>query len=214
MNKLFSLTIGLALLAGGLAGCSNTDGTTGLTQVSGQVLTYVGRQPVPGATVEVVDAHGGANSPIGVETTADAEGRFSFTFEAKKESGYVLLAYTPLGHFTYNSSAPQLTSGRRNADMVVPVAAPAWVRIHVVDETPVNKSIIIMQGYIDGGKPGGQSDELRFPRDTVLVRRLTAEEPTSGVAWWIYDQITGAETHDTKKLFIAPLDTVDLRIAF
>jgi hypothetical protein len=206
--------IGLALFTVGLAGCSNTDGTTGLTQVSGQVLTYRGRQPVPGAVVEVVDAHGGGNTAIGVETVADSAGRFSLRFEAKKESGYALMAYTDIGHYTPSALAELVTSGRRNTDLVVPVNAPAWVRIHVVDELPRNQVIFFMQRYGGGGNPGGQSDRLVFPRDTFLVRSLLAEDPTSGPAWWINDQGTGVETHGIQYLNIPPLDTVDLRIAF
>jgi hypothetical protein len=202
MNKLFSLLLGLVLLMVGLAGCSDSDGTTGLTQVSGRVLTYKGRQPVSGAMVEVVDAHGGANMPIGAQTTADANGRFSLNFEAQKESGYPLMAYTAIGPY--------------NDNLVVPVNAPAWVRIHVVDELPRNQAEVFMYGYGGGGEPGGQGDRLRYPRDTVLVRELLAEEPALGVYWCSTDLVTGtgADKIISQHFNISPLDTTDLRIAF
>jgi hypothetical protein len=192
-----------------LTACTNTDPTTGTTQVAGQVVLQQSQQPVGGGTVQVyVASSAGGYRPVGDPQPCDPQGRFSFDFDTEKNGTYLLLAQAPPGYMTDWAVAPRLTAGRANKGLVVPVLAPAWVRLVLVDEPPKSRVTMTITGY------SGSGEQLLYPQDVVLVRPLLAGFKTN-ITWFVYDQ------DDPKRDFksyqeIQPqaLDTVTVRIPF
>ena len=189
-----------------LAGCTSTDPTMGTTQVAGQVVQRQSRKPVGNGIVQVyLSSSAGGYRPVGASQACDAQGRFSFNFDAQKTGGYLLLAQAPPGYRTDWADAPELTAGRRNAGLVVPVLAPAWVRLVLVDEPPKSRASIHIQGY------EGSGQTLVYPRDTILIRPLLADFKTR-MYWFITEQ--GQQRNLHQDIQPAALDTVTVRIAF
>ncbi|WP_151087116.1 carboxypeptidase regulatory-like domain-containing protein [Hymenobacter baengnokdamensis] len=189
-----------------LAGCHSTDPTIGTTTVSGQVVTYQTNQPVPNATVQVYHlSSGGGYVPVGTPFPADKQGHFAFDFNADNKFGYLLMASAPPGYITDWGTAPSLTAGRSNTDVLLPVLAPAWVRIQLVDEPPKSQVVVHTQGY------EGSGDTFYYPKDTTVVRPLFAGSD-SAVFWWIDEQ--GQIRSDNKHFQSKALDTVTVRIPF
>ena len=182
-----------------------TDPTTGTTTVSGQVVEAQSRKPVGGGTVQVWQVHNGGYQAVGSPYACDATGRFSFDFDAQSKRGYLLKAQAPPGYFTDWDVAPDLTSGRKNTDVIVPVLAPAWVRLVLVDELPKTRATIYISGY------DGSGDVLSYPRDTMLIRPALANFPRK-IIWGINE--TGAIQQYSQDVTLASLDTVTVRIAF
>ena len=191
----------------GLGGCAGADPTTGTTRVAGQVVLGAGGRPVGGGTVQVQRASaGGGYSPVGTPVACDAAGRFAFAFEATERFGYRLTAQAPPGYVTDWDTAPALTAGRDNPAVRVPVLAPAWVRLQLVDEPPLYTATqMVIAGY------SGSGETVRPMRDMVLVRPILALPTT--ISWWI-DYQNGTTVHDYRHLQPQALDTVSVRIAF
>ena len=140
-----------ALLALALGACQGYEGPT---TASGIVVDRHTGQPVPNATVQVT----GINSGLGAGGTssgntfpADAQGRFSLSFEASRDRNYTLLAYTASGYASGYGDAPLLNAGRKNDNLLVKTAAPAWVKINCVDDPPFNKVGLNTWGYAGSG---------------------------------------------------------------
>ena len=166
------------LLLAGLSGCMN-DPTTGTTTVSGQVVENQSRKPVGGATVQVYQtAKSGGYAPVSTPVQADGQGHFSLNFEAESTSGYAVFAQAYPGYFTPAYAATGITAGRANKDVVVPMLAPAWVRLQLVDEPPKSSVVVHTQGY------EGSGDTFYYPRDTVIVRPLVAGSKY-GLLWYV-----------------------------
>ena len=188
-----------------LTGCHNNDPTTGTTTVAGQVVESQSQKPVGPGTVQVYLAkYGGGFSPLGRPYPCDANGRFAFDFEGQKKDSYILLAEASPGYVTDWAAAPYLTPGRKNQNLVVPVLAPAWVRLVLVDEPPKSQVSVHIQGY------EGPGDTLYHPRDTTLIRPLLANFKT-GLLWSINEQ--GKEKATSIYIQPQPLDTVTVRIS-
>lgn len=196
----------LALLA--LDSCKSQDPTTGTTTVSGQVVVYQTTKGVANAQVQVYHASSsGGYVPVGQPYAADAQGRFTFSFEADYKTGYLVLATAPPGYLTDWALAPALTAGHGNENVLIPTYAPAFVRLQLVDEPPKNRVTITITGY------SGSGETLRYPHDTTLVRGILSNFNT-GIGWWITDQNTGKEIHSSQFIQPSALDTVTVRIPF
>lgn len=190
-----------------LGGCNTNDPTTGATLVEGQVVEIRGRQPVAGALVQVYQAgRGGGYGAVGSPCPADAQGRFSFHFDATTKSGYLLKASAPPGYLTDWGLAPNLTAGRKNTGLLIPMYAPAWVRLQLVDEPPKSRVLMFIAGY------EGSGDRLYYPRDTTLIRPLLAGFP--GKIIWVITNQQGIDTQFEQAINPAPLDTLTVRIPF
>lgn len=189
-----------------LGACSSNDPTTGTTKVKGQVVESQSRKPVGNGTVQVwLAGKGGGYGAVGQAYACNAQGRFSFDFDAESKNGYLLKAEAPPGYITDWAVAPELTAGRNNKDVIVPVLAPAWVRFTLVDEPPKSQVIIHIQGY------EGSGETLRYPQDTILIRPLLADFKT-GLLWSVNDN--GSEKASNTYVQPSALDTVTVRIAF
>jgi hypothetical protein len=196
---------GLALL---LAGCEKD--TSGPTRVSGQVVEANSRQAVarpPQVQVwGLTRGSGGSYTPVGDPQPTDGQGNFSFSFPADAGRSYVLRATGGLGYYTDWGLAPTLQGGQKNAGVQVPVYAPAWVRVDLVDEPPRSRVWIDLWGW-EGG-----SMQLALPRDTVFVFPYFA-----GTNRLLMSELTneqGVRTRVSRTLTLAPLDTQRVRIAF
>jgi len=206
MKTLFFFAAALVAAAGALAGCG-TDPTTGSTQVEGQVVESQGRRPVAGAAVQVYHkGSGGGYGEVGDPQPADAQGRFSFHFEATSKSGYLVGASAPPGYVTSFQQAPRLTAGRNNTGLVVPMYAPAWVRLVLIDEAPTSRVMLNINGY------SGSGEQLRYPKDTILVRPILSYLRTN-ISWFIYEAGV-PDKASNQDIQPAALDTATVRIRF
>ncbi|MBT2559493.1 hypothetical protein J7E24_17030 [Hymenobacter sp. ISL-91] len=199
------LSISAALLV--LSSCAKDSGPT---LVAGQVVDQVTGQPVAGTTVQVEQrkrgSSGGGYSAIGPVYPTDGQGRFSFRFEAESEPNYIVRASSALGYFTDWSRAPDLKPGRKNEQVRVPVLAPAWVRIQLVDEPPKSRIQLSITGY------SGSGEQLRYTRDTTFIRTISAQY-TKVISWGIINE-QGIITQSRQNINAASLDTVNVRIVF
>ncbi|RZK34919.1 MAG: hypothetical protein EOO61_12790 [Hymenobacter sp.] len=188
-----------------LTGCQ--DPTTGITQVEGRIINNYNGQAVGGASVQVYHAStAGGYGQVGPSYPADAQGRFSFQFDATSKSGYLVRASTPLGYSTDWAVAPSLTAGRKNTGLVITMLAPAWVRLQVVDKAPKNRVSMHISGY------DGPGDQLNYPRDTTLIRPMLAGY--AGKIIWVIRDATNTPTQYSQDVKLAPLDTLTIPISF
>ncbi len=200
MRYLIFLATTLALLSG----CKKDSGST---LVAGQVVDSLTGQPVVGTSVQVEQAGtGGGFTAVGPSYPTDAQGRFSFRFEADAQPTYIVRAGSPLGHFTDRTRAPTLKAGRKNEQVRVPVLAPAWVRLQLVDEPPKSRIQLYIAGY------SGSSEKFSYPRDTTFIRTISAQY-TKVISWGIIDE-QGVTTQSYQNINAAALDTVTVRIVF
>ena len=217
MKTCFSFPWGaLRWMAGALllVGCADPDGE-GPTTVSGQVVSETTRQPVPRPpqvqlwqrAQSTGSLTGGvAYAPLGSPHATDAQGRFAFSFEAEARREYVLRAADALGYYTDWARAPRLTGGQGNAAVVLPVVAPAWIRLDLVDELPRNRVWMFFSGF------GGGGLQLPYPRDTSVVFPYLAGQ--ENFIYWRITNAQGQETTGQRTFIQAPLDTQRVRIAF
>ena len=177
------------------------------TLVEGQVVDSQKGQPVAGTSVQVEQAGtSGGFTAVGPVYPTDGQGHFSFHFEAEATPTYIVRAGSPLGYFTDWTRAPTLKAGRKNEQLRVPVLAPAWVRLQLVDEPP--KSRVSM--YVSGFQGDGQ--RLNYPRDTTFIRYGLAQYMK--VIYWVITNNQGVDAQYSQQINPAALDTVTVRIAF
>ena len=213
MSRFPSLTTGgsllLALLL--LGGCAKD----GPTLVQGQVVDKDTGQPVPLAEIQVHafsggrgGAGGGYGPALGGPYLADATGQFAFSFEARKNTSYRLDAYGPLGHFSIDDGV-EVRNGQTNRNLRLPVQAPGWVRIKLVDEPPrANSGRVGVGGFQDSYSAG-----LPLPRDTTFYRYFPAHIP-GRISWFIEDHIKGTKIENFRDLTVGSVDTVTVEVRF
>jgi len=206
MNLPLLLTLLLILCSFSLL-TSCQDPTTGITQVEGKVINNYNGQGVTGSSVQVYHASsGGGYVQVGTSYPTDAQGQFSFQFDADSKSGYLVKATAPPGYSTDWAVAPSLTAGRKNTGLVIPMMAPAWVRLQIVDAPPKNRVSMHISGY------EGPGDRLNYPRDTTLIRPMVAGYATKII--WVIEDEKGYPTQYSKDVKLAPLDTSTIPITF
>ncbi|TYZ11399.1 hypothetical protein FY528_06800 [Hymenobacter lutimineralis] len=154
---------------------------SGRTTVEGQVVAYSSGQPLKGVA-KVRPYQAKATTLTTYYTAADqwhdtdANGQFSFAFEADGDYDYVLVAESQWGT-TAIIEAPKLRGGRKNKQVQVSVRLPAWLKIHLVDAPPYSKnSQLLVWGM-------GNSDIniSPVPSDTVIVKPVYS---LSGQIFW------------------------------
>lgn len=196
------------------SGCEKESGPT---KVSGQVVEFYTGKPVPYGKVQLVASNpngqiniagSGGSSAKGDPHLADAQGRFTFTFEAKRNINYWLLAR--LDPYYYGNIEVTIDGGRANNDVRVPVSAFAWVRYVVVNELPKPPNSVHTL-YVTG-HGSGLGISIYQPRDTVIVERVTGGTDTRTT--WIVTDRQGKSTRYDKNTLVPPLDTLDVRIPF
>jgi hypothetical protein len=212
--RTFCWGLGCALLGIVASGC---DKESGPTKVSGQVVERYTGKPVPYGQVQLMASNpngrinimgGGGPNATGDPHVADAQGRFTFTFEAKRNINYGLRG--GLDPYYYGYTEVSVDGGRANNGVRVPVYAFAWVRYVVVNELPKPPNSVHTL-YITG-HGSGLGISLYQPRDTVFIERVTGGTNTS-TTWMVTDR-QGKSTRYNKNTLVPPLDTLDVRIPF
>lgn len=191
-----------------LCGCEKA--ADGPTTVEGQVVVEANNRPLAGGQVQVWQQSGaglsGGYTPTGDPHAADAQGRFSFALNAQPHTSYILRASRAPGYVTNWGHQLYLQNGRKNATLRLPVQAPAWIRLHLVDEGPKSQVRMFFSGF------GGGGYTLTYPRDTSLVFSYQAETPA-----FLYWRITPdrlPEVTGQRLIALAPLDTMTVRVPF
>ena len=204
------------LVSAVLSFLSSCEKASGPTAVSGLVVDKDTGQPVPQAEVQVHafssgngSSGGGYGPALGGPYLADAQGQFSFSFEASKGKSYRLDAYGPLGHFSVDQGV-EVDNGQANRNLRIPVQAPGWVRVRLVDETPTaNQGQVIVGGF---GNPV-YSSGLPLKEDEIFVRYIGAHIP-SRISWIIKDYVQGTVVEGHQDLTIPSLYTITVTIRF
>ncbi|OWP63653.1 hypothetical protein CDA63_07625 [Hymenobacter amundsenii] len=209
MRHFILISISAALL---LSGCTKQ----GPTLVSGLVVDKDTDQPVPNAEVQVHAFSGGGSSggggygpALGGPYRADADGKFAFTFEADRGKTYRLDAYGPLGHFSVDQGV-EVANGRTNRNLRIPVQAPGWVRVRIIDEPPtISEGVLIIGGI----GPKGYTFRLPLQQVETFVIATGANIP-SRLSWTVtlYEEKTTTDYH--QNITIPSLDTVTVTIRF
>ena len=170
------------ILALALGSCHRDEGPTTAT---GQVVDRFTGQPIPNATVQVAGLTSGqglGGTNFGNSFPADAQGRFSLNFEAKQPVNYTLFASTPSGYASDYGDSPILKNGRKNENLLVKAAAPAWVRINCVDDPPLSRIGLTTAGYIGSG-----DNQNVGPGNFSFVRPTGSNTPFN-MYWRISDE--------------------------
>lgn len=193
----------------GLAGCSLFD-QGGHTTVEGTVVDAATRQPVGPADVRLFTrsrtGSSAALSATGDWRPTNADGTFSFSFEADNDLEYVLRASSRRGDSDY-ITAPTLKGGHKNKNVQVPVNAPAWVRIHLSDVPPRIDAINI---YVWGFR---ESLTIHPPQDTVIYR-IVAPSIQQVVVWQLNGSRTVAPTEHRIPYIVVGMDTARIDIRY
>ncbi|WP_188557661.1 hypothetical protein [Hymenobacter glacieicola] len=205
--KLFVAPL-LAAAALSCASCSLFD-ESGKTTVAGQVVDSSTGQAVANAQVRLFanqrSSSSASYSPEGNWRSTDGQGKFSFSFDADADLSYILRASSSRGDTEFQS-APQVTGGRKNKDLRVPVEAVAWVRIHLLDVPPRTDAVNVKVSGFQG------SITLHPPLDTVIYRMIKAG-PNQVVVWELNGSRVVPATEHRIPYSVAGLDTmrVDIR---
>ncbi|MBX0291162.1 hypothetical protein K3G63_11960 [Hymenobacter sp. HSC-4F20] len=198
-----------------LSSCQKDEGPT---LVDGQVIEMRTERPVPYAWVEVYAQSGsGLHSGYSASTAprqADATGRFHFQFEAEAGTSYVLKAYSDAGHGSHWGEEPYLKKGRKNQNLRLGVAAPAWLKIRVEQKAGRVPDAIYAwgpwrdQGYIS-------SLDLR-PKDygAVTYHVMDSTIPESGLVVHWDANFGGKVVRHEKAFSVQPLDTTEVVLTY
>lgn len=199
------------MLCAGLAGCSLFD-YEGRTVVQGQVVDSRTGQAVGPAQVQVMqNKRGGFSSAYtaaGDWLDTDAQGRFDFTFDADDAQNYILMARSARGNSQY-AGAPELKGGRKNKGVRVPVDAPAWLRVHLLDVPPHTDALAIRVG----GFIGNVTLRTEDAQDTAFVRPVTPDFPNV-VVWRLDGGRTADQSEHRISYTVAPLDTALIEVRY
>lgn len=181
----------------------------GRTVIEGQVVDSHTEQAVGPAEVRLHASSGSSSaySPVDEWRATDAQGHFSFSFDADGDQRYILMASSPRGASAYATS-PTIKGGRKNKGVRVPVQAPAWVRLHLRDLPPRSDAAnISVGGALD------KSFTIAPPLDTVLVQ-LSWPYTANTIVW----QLRGGRTNDNDEhripFTVAGMDTVTVDITY
>ncbi|MCB2378520.1 carboxypeptidase-like regulatory domain-containing protein [Hymenobacter sp. BT635] len=194
-----------------LSGCTLPFFPAKLLRVSGRVVDRHTGQALGGATVQAYAQRGsglgaGGYAAVAEPHTADAEGNFSFAFLPDPAASYLLLATAPPGYYTIWGEAPTVRRRQPAANLRLPVQAPAYLRIRLLDEPPRSRVWLTVSGY------AGPADEFAAPASQTYVRRIDAREPRY-IAWSVRDT-TGRRTDGAQQVRVTALDTLSITIRF
>jgi hypothetical protein len=123
----------------------------GKTTVEGQAIDVTTNKPVSFAVIRIDAAnkraaYGGNNIPIKDEK-ADAEGRFSTSFDAEAELTYSLGG--GLRDNYYTAAEVLVKSARRNQNLTLKLQPYGWVKVKLINEPPLDVAEVHIQGFHD-----------------------------------------------------------------
>ncbi len=193
-----------------LAACERSDHAT---VCEGVVIDRSSSAFVPNATVVVYEpgrSGGGLGSGYTEKARyqVDANSHFSFKLDSDRED-LLLRAFSELGAYTIWQEAFKPRGGRNNKGIQLKVQSPAWIKIHLLDEAPVDTMFVEI-----GGAPRGYTAYNK--RDTVLICDVLGN--TSNSVWWRLTPVnragTGSATEHRQDVYCPALDTVPLEIRY
>lgn len=136
MKHTFYLLIALFLL---LAACKK-DPDSGPSSAQGAVVDATTQQPVPFARVALARRPSGIVSSVGYSqlqnVQADAQGRYSLSFEASEDYEYALFGIAP--RYLESVTPTFLERGKKN-NVNVPIQPEGYVRLHIKNITPFDQ---------------------------------------------------------------------------
>ena len=193
-----------------LGGCEKY---AGRTEVSGRVVDHHTQQPVAGAYVLAVGSSSSwaGGSSTSRATTADALGRFAFSFEADAGAQYQVGTSTGSG-YTNQGDGPLIYGGRKNDNLVVAADAPAWVRVNCVDDPPYGIVNLETRGYLDG--PNGQQVDYQYidAGNFLYIRSILSY--TDQPVYWEVTDLQGNNTKGRIPYTTTGFDTTTVTIHF
>ena len=198
------------LLLAGLWGCKRLDGDT---LCEGTVVDKHTNARVAYATVAVSEpgSSGGLGGGYTVkeEHQADASGNFSFQINSESE-GMLLQAYTSQGYYTPFQEGIRLRGGKNNKKLVLPAQAPAWLRVHIVDQAPRDTAVIGLFGFAPTSTGTG-----RITGDTTLIIP-TQGNTTTRVQWKInyFNRYAHPLEYGDQTMYCSGLDTTTLQVTY
>lgn len=217
MRNLF-LPCGALLALLSLAGCQRDRDASGPTSVSGRVLDQATHQPVPGATVYLLQYSPGrgisSSLPQPVDpVTADVQGHYQIDFTAEKGYSYELQgkARGYLNGSLEMQPTVKVAAGRKS-QLDVPLAPEGYVRVRVTAPKPQPYALAVLEDYHASAYYVG-TDRLGTPLDsTVIIPMWGGQEVNLG--WRVYPEGTVKSYGYSVALYCPARDTVDFSIRF
>ena len=138
MKQQLTLLICLLLLTC-ICSCKRLDGET---LVEGQVVDRHTGDPIPDATLVMFSGKKSSSSAayntVEFEKQTDSNGKFEFKFDSDGSKTYVLRAFKDPGYYTAWDDAAYLDEGRNNKKIKLKTQAPAWVKVKLVNVSPLD----------------------------------------------------------------------------
>lgn len=140
---------------------------SGPTTVSGFVLDAYKNQPIPGATVYVLEAEEGSGFNISTgygygfpikQTTSSSDGSYSIGFDARKGYSYYASASKDEcqrvnggqpGFNLDNDSYVEISKGKKNTNKNIPLIANGYVKLHIKNiDNPLRTDQFVIDNFI------------------------------------------------------------------
>ncbi len=207
MRIFFSFLTIISLFLFLFTSCSKDYGTT---TVEGKVVDATTGEPVPYATVSLGSrAKEVLSSGYGHKESyqADANGNYSFSFDAISDGSYgVDAGYNDL-YFSNDGYIP-IDGGRKNKNIEIKIKPGGWIRFHVKDEEPRGDvASFLVQSFISPSYVRISNP----PKDTTFVV-FTYGNKNEPYVYWV--KINYEETKTIGEVQTKALDTVDAYIKF
>ncbi|MET4105021.1 hypothetical protein [Hymenobacter sp. UYP22] len=200
--------LGFSLL---ISSCS-LFGTGGHTTAEGVVVDSVTGEPIGQAQVCLFSnkrsSSSSAFNKVGDCHDTDAQGKYSFSFEADEDLEYILRADSKSGYTDF-VTAPKLKGGRKNKDIRVPINALAWVAVHLLDVPPRATALnVTVWGFYEPVM-------IRPPLDTVFYREVPVGD-SNIVTWQLNGSVTvpNLNTEHRIPFTVKGLDTARIEIRY
>ncbi len=141
------------------------------------------------------------------EHQADASGNFAFQINDDAKS-MLLLASNSQGYYTIYQEGIYLSGGKNNKKLVLKAQAPAWLRVHIIDQAPRDTAAISLWGF----NPNGTGTGALNGRDTVLV--VPVQGNVTSQVYWQINRIHHPLTYGNQDIYCPGLDTTSLQVAY
>ncbi len=209
MRPFSSLLLSLVSLLT-LTTCKRLDGDT---LCEGTVVDRHTSARIANATVGVyVEGSSGGGLGGGYvlkeEHQADASGNFAFQISDDAKS-MLLLASNSQGYYTIYQEGIYLLGGKNNKKLVLKAQAPAWLRVHIIDQAPRDTAVIGFGGSLPSTGTGVISG------DTTLI--IPVQGNTSQYAHWRIDygnRYSYPPVFGNQDIYCPGLDTTSLQVTY
>lgn len=212
--KSFLTVLTTTLVLAAMSSCQRDRATDGPTSVSGRVVDQTTHQPVPGATVYLLQS-GRGNGVTGALPTpvdpviADAQGYYHLEFSAEKGYRYELQGKACgflSGSLEMQPTFP-VTAGQKNAVEVL-LRPEGYVRVRVIAPAPKPYAMVTFenQSYIRANRIGS-------PIDTAVTIPMWGGQ-NNQVVWRIYPDGTVTSYGYSATIYCPAHDTANFTVRF